>query len=247
MNRRMDAGIGRILDELDRGGLTDNTIVLFASDNGPQFGGEGDMCTTRANGDFNGCKGLVYEGGIRVPAILRWPAGLAGGRRAHDLIHFTDWLPTIASAAGADLPPDVQLDGRDALPVLRDGQPQPDRTLFWQWNRYTPVPTCNAAVRSGRWKLIRPRIKEAMQLAREDTDMDRRLKYEPEGITDITRTPEPERVIPDPPPPLLFDLDSDPYERRDLSREQPQVVSKLQREIDTWFESVESERGAIDD
>ena len=244
MNRRMDQGVGQILDELDRQGLTDNTLVLFTSDNGPQFGGEGDKCTTRYNGHFNGAKGFVYEGGIRVPAILRWPAGLEGKRWCSELIHFTDWLPTLAAAAGAK-PPKRQLDGHNALSMLRGEEASSETKRFWQWNRYTPVATCNAAMRDGPWKLVRPIIKEAMRLTSEDLAVDRKLKYEPETITDITRDPEPERVIPDPPPPLLFNLDDDPYERQDLAAQQTDQVLGMQRELDQWFESVEADRAQI--
>jgi hypothetical protein len=102
-------------------------------------------------------------------------------------------------------------------------------------------------MRDGAWKLIRPIIKEAMWLAREDTDMDRRLKYEPEGITDICRDPEPPRTIPDPPPAMLFNLEEDPYERQNLAGERPDVLSRMQGELDTWFESVESDRLSISD
>ena len=176
MNRRMDKGVGRILETLERQGLDDNTLVLFTSDNGPQFGGQGDRCTTRYNGHFNGCKGNVYEGGIRVPAILRWPAGLDGGRQVNDLVHFTDWMPTLLTAAGVDVPNDLSLDGQNVLSVLRGESGEVNTRRFWQWNRYTPVAHCNAAMRDGGWKLIRPVIREAMRVAPEDLDMDRRLQ-----------------------------------------------------------------------
>ena len=247
MNRRMAAGIGRILEELDRQGISDNTIVIFTSDNGPQFGGEGDMCTTRWNACFNGCKGLAYEGGIRVPAIVRWPDGLPAHKQVVDMVHFADWLPTLAGVAGAFVPVDRTIDGWDVLTSLcgeAHGQ-YPHR--FWQWNRYTPVGTCNAAMRDGPWKLVRPMIREAMWLRKEDTDMDRRLKYEPEGITDISRDPEPEREIPPAPPPLLFNLEDDPYEQRDLAAEHPDILAKMEGELGKWFEEVEAERLGIRD
>jgi hypothetical protein len=113
---------------------------------------------------------------------------------------------------------------------------------FWQWNRYTPVGTCNAAMRDGPWKLIRPVIGEAMRVSAEDGDLDRRLKYEPEGITDICRDPEPERTIPAPPPPLLFNVEADPLEKRDLAACHPDIVTRMQRDLDKWFSEVESDR-----
>lgn len=246
MNRRMDKGIGRILETLERNGLDQNTIVLFTSDNGPQLGSElGPGSLQRYNGHFNGQKTRVYEGGIRVPAIVRWPDGLSGGRQIHDLIHFTDWLPTLLAAANVTALPDLPLDGRGALPLLRGESGQADPVRFWQWNRYTPVASCNAAMRDGPWKLLRPAIPEAMRVAPEDLAMDRRLKYEPETITDIERGPEPERTLPAPPPPLLFHIGDDPYEQRDLAGAEPDRVRRMQAALDRWFESVESDRQRI--
>lgn len=242
MNRRMDRGVGRVLDALESHGLVENTIVLFTSDNGPQFGGQGEMCTTRFNCGFNGCKGLVYEGGIRVPAVLRWPAGLAGGRTVPEMTHFTDWFPTLIAAAGVGLPDGPPLDGRNMLSVLRGESGVEYGPRFWQWNRYTPVPTCNAAMRDGPWKLIRPVISEAMKVSREDLDLDRRLKYEPDQITDISRDPEPDRTIPEPPKPLLFNIEADPLEKRDVSAEHPEIAARMQRDLEEWFAEVESDR-----
>ena len=100
MIHRMDTGVAAILDALTRHGLTENTIVVFCSDNGPQFGGQGEHATTRFNCHFNGAKGTTYEGGIRVPAIIRWPAGgLSGGRQVTEMVHMTDWFPTLLAAA----------------------------------------------------------------------------------------------------------------------------------------------------
>jgi len=242
MNRRMDAGIGRILDELKSQGILDNTIVMFASDNGPA-GAERDG---RFNCGFNGCKGNTYEGGVRVPAVVQWPAQVAAGQVKSDMVHFTDWPVTFASLGGGTFPTDREIDGRDVSPVLR-GDPVEQKPRFWQWNRYSPVGKCNAGMRDGRWKLVRPIIPEAMGLMQEDLDVDKKLKYEPDSITDITRDPEPKRVVPDPPAPLLFDLDADPGERNDLASARPEIVSRMQSSIDAWFEEVEAERHTIDD
>ena len=247
MNRRMDAGVGRILEELDKQGVAENTIVLFVSDNGPDFGGSGQMRMKRDNGQFNGAKGLVYEGGIRVPAIVRWPEELKAGVEVHDMIHFTDWLPTLVSLAGGEIPNDRTIDGHNILPVLKGQREESVPPRFWQWNRYTPVRTCNAAMREGPWKLVRPIIVEAMSLSLNDMAMDRQLKYEPESITDITRDPEPPRSIPPPPQALLFNLHEDPYETNNLAIERRDIWARMQSQLDQWFEGVEADRASIDD
>lgn len=247
MNRRMDKGVARILETLDHCGVNKNTLVLFTSDNGPQFGGEGEMCTTRFNACFNGCKGNVFEGGIRVPAILRWPSGMDGGRVCDAFVHFTDWFPSLLTMIGLQVPTELALDGQDISPALRGEKTEVEPQRFWQWNRYTPVPTCNAAMRDGDWKLVRPVIREAIRVSRADGELDRRLKYEPESVTDICRDPEPEREIPPPPPPLLFNLAEDPFEQNDVADRYPERVSRMQRELEAWFASVEADRRTIDD
>ncbi len=246
MNRCMDKGIARILETLEERGLTNNTIVLFASDNGPAFRWR-DVDCRRYNGHFNGNKGNTYEGGIRVPAIVRWPAGLEGGRQLDGLVHFTDWMPTFLAAAGCERSGELALDGQDVLPVLREERGQTNTTRFWQWNRYTPIADGNAAMRDGRWKLLRPTIPETMRMTPEDIEMDSQLKYEPDSISEISQLPEPEREDFDVPNPLLFDLDEDPYEQQDLAAEQPDRVRRMQQELDRWFESVEADRRSIDD
>ena len=247
MLQRMDKGLERILDELERRGIAENTIMLFTSDNGPQFGGSGERCTTRFNCGFNGAKGSVYEGGIRVPMVVRWPAGLDGGRHSGELVHFCDWLPTLLSMVGVELPGDLALDGRDALPILRGEDGPVDIPRFWQWNRYTPLVTCNAALRDGEWKLVRPRIDEAMRVSTEDLDMDRGLKYHPECYDGIRRDPEPARDVPPPPPAELYNMKQDPLEQHDLVASEPERAAQMLRDLETWFEQVDAERRSIED
>jgi arylsulfatase A-like enzyme len=243
----MDRGVARVLDELERAGITDNTLVMFSSDNGPQFGGKGDLCTDRFNCGFAGAKTLVYEGGIRLPMVLRWPVGLDGRRQVHEMIHFTDWLPTMLALAGVEAPRDLKLDGIDAMPSIRGERSKVPTERFWQWNRYTPDAECNAAMRDGRWKLIRPAIRELMQVSNEDLAMDIQSKYNPEKYSDILRTPDPARIKPTAPPAQLFDIAIDPSEQNDLASMEPARVSKMTTALASWFEEVEQDRISIRD
>jgi len=243
----MDDGIARVLEALRRHGIEDHTLVIFTSDNGPQFGGQGEMRTDRFNCGYNGSKGSVYEGGIRVPLVMRWPDGLEGGRHFGEMAHFTDWLPTLLAAAGAEPPGELDLDGDNILPILRDEGGQVNPRRFWQWNRYTPVGECNAAMRDGPWKLVRPEIGQAMFVSAEDGRMDGELKYEPEKHTEILRAPDPPRALDAPPAAQLYNIDADPLEQHDLAAGEPRRVAKMMRELESWFESVEAERGTIDD
>ncbi|NLS80126.1 MAG: sulfatase-like hydrolase/transferase [Chloroflexi bacterium] len=244
MIRRLDRGVERILAALDRRGLREDTIVVFTSDNGPQFGGQGDQCTTRFNCQYNGAKGTVYEGGIRVPLAIRWPAGLPGARRIDRMAHFADWFPTLLHAAGVPVPAGLDLDGVDLWPVLLGEPGQVCERRFWQWNRFTPRIEGNAAMRDGDWKLVRPRIAEAMEVP--TLHWLRVAMYEPEhfiahGIMPYPALP----ALPPPPPPELYNVRLDPLERENLAARHPDVARRMLRELETWFEEVESERRAI--
>ena len=245
MNQRMDAGIGRLLEKLKSTGIDGNTIVVFTSDNGPQFGGNGEGAMVRFNCGFNGAKGNVYEGGIRVPALVRWPDGLPSGMKNDDMIHGCDWLPTLTTLCGVDPDGTLLLDGRDAFSSLKGLRGQMPDQRFWQWNRYDPIPTSNAAFRDGDWKLVRPVIKEASWTDPEEQKLDSAFRDEPwEDYEPITS--EPNRIlIPDPHPPELYNIADDPLERNDLAALDPHRVSKMMMGLETWFEDVERDRREI--
>ncbi|HLI80770.1 MAG TPA: sulfatase-like hydrolase/transferase, partial [Candidatus Binataceae bacterium] len=247
MLRCMDRGVGRVLEELDRGGIAGNTIVLFTSDNGPQFGGKGEMCTDRFNCGFAGSKLLVYEGGIRLPMIIRWPAGMPACKQIHEMVHLTDWMPTLVALAHGAIGADLHLDGIDATPILRGERGNIAPTRFWQWNRYAPVGECNAAMRDGNWKLVRPAIAELMEVSRDDLAMDVDSKYNPQNYREVVRTPGPERASFTSVPPQLFNLSSDPLERNNLADQHPDRVARMTNQLASWFEEVELERRTIND
>jgi arylsulfatase A-like enzyme len=243
----MDRGVAALVDELDRLGLTDDTLFMFTSDNGPQFSGSGEYCTDRFNCGFRGAKGSVYEGGVRLPMVMRWPGGGLRTGELHDLVHFTDWLPTLVAVAGGTAagpePAGRPLDGVDVLAPLRGQAGFAPTTRFWQWNRYTPVADCNAAVRDGRWKLVRPAIDAAMQVSRVDLGHDIDLKVNPGARTSILEDPEPDREVGAPPPSQLFDLAADPGEEHDVAAGEPGRVARMEADLARWFEAVEADRG----
>lgn len=144
----MDQAIGRILDTLDEQGLTDDTIVLFFSDNGGSsiFGGQ--------NTPLRGEKGQTFEGGIRVPAVLRWPARLDAGSVMDQRMAVTDVMPTLARAASVRMPTTADLEGENMWPALHRGQQVPRRHALGFVSEI-PIPgLIHTAIFDGRWKLV---------------------------------------------------------------------------------------------
>ena len=138
----VDADIGRILVALRERGLERNTLVIFVSDNGGEW--------LSRNAPFFHRKDTLWEGGIRVPAILRWPGVVPAGRTSSQVAITMDLTATILAAAGAETR-DAKLEGIDLLPLVRGTAPRASRTLFWR----VVIPTRQQrAVRSGRWKLL---------------------------------------------------------------------------------------------
>lgn len=144
MVSRMDRDVGRIVDLLAELGLDDRTIVMFSSDNGPTFNGGTDSTFFRSAGPLRGLKQDVYEGGIRVPFIARWPGQIAAGATSALPAAFWDVFPTLVDMAGGTVPPG--LDGVSIAPTLfAEGAQPPREYLYWEFQG-------NRAVRLGDWK-----------------------------------------------------------------------------------------------
>lgn len=135
MIHRLDKGIGRVLAALDQAGLADNTLVLFASDQGATFekGNDGASAYHDSNRPFRGQKRSLEEGGIRVPGVVRWPAAIRGGRVSGEVVHMIDVLPTLVAAAGGKVDQAWKVDGLNMLEVFQGKAAAPERTLFWEW------------------------------------------------------------------------------------------------------------------
>ena len=148
----VDDAVGAILDEVERLGLASDTCTIFTSDNGPSretrnwLDGCQDHYYGGSAGALKGHKFSLYEGGIRMPAILHWPARVPAGQVIDEPVASMDVFPTILAAAGGDLD-EFELDGHDILPVLVEDAPSPHETIFWEMNKQT-------AVRQGDWKLV---------------------------------------------------------------------------------------------
>jgi arylsulfatase A-like enzyme len=140
MMHSLDAGVGRVMHALDIQGLTQNTLVFFTSDNG------GERFSYLW--PLSGSKGNLGEGGIRVPAIVRWPRVIPAGRTTSQVAINMDWTATILAATSTAPDPGYPLDGRNLLPVLKGSEGAQDRTLFWRVGD-------EDAVRMGNWKYRR--------------------------------------------------------------------------------------------
>jgi arylsulfatase len=157
MITRMDREIGRILSLLEELGLADNTIVFFTSDNGPTFNGGTDSDFFNSAGPLRGLKTQLYEGGIRVPLIARWPGHIEPGSTTDFISAFWDFLPTFAELAGSDVPADI--DGLSMVPTL-SGVPSRQLEhdyLYWEFQG-------RQAVRMGPWKAYRIGLEGPIEL-----------------------------------------------------------------------------------
>lgn len=225
----LDNSVGRLLDAIDKRGLREDTIVVFLSDNGgvsyqydvaPFTTGDGRLQNLKVsvrefdNAPLRGTKGTLYEGGVRVPCIVRWPARVEPGTVCDTPIQVTDWLPTLLAAAGAKLPADFSPDGVNLGPLLA-GKSIPKRNLYW----YAPLydlrwgATPAAAVRNERYKLV-------------EFFGD---SFSPDGNYRPGHRLE------------LYDLQTDPGEAADLSAERAEIVKALQTELHAFLKSVKAE------
>ncbi|MGH1370403.1 MAG: sulfatase [Cellvibrionaceae bacterium] len=144
MIRAVDRSVGRILDTLESEGIAENTIVMFTSDNG----GAGYIGVDDVNEPYRGWKITSFEGGIRVPMFVKWPAKIAAGSEVDIPVAHIDVMPTLAAASGTPNPEDVIIDGVDILPLLSESgiENWNRESIFWQNGHYQ-------VVRHGDWKL----------------------------------------------------------------------------------------------
>ncbi len=151
----MDAQIGRVVAELERRGMRDDTLIVFGSDNGgprsAKFTGEVDMSKSTIpadNGPYRDGKGTLYEGGSRVAALANWPGRIKPGTVVAGPVHIVDMYPTLAALAGAPTGRAKPLDGRDVWPAIAQGKPSPRTEVVYG------IEPFRAGLREGDWKLV---------------------------------------------------------------------------------------------
>jgi arylsulfatase A len=211
MVEHVDRSTGRILRKLEDLELSENTLVVFFSDNGglvsrfdkipllaesKQYLYDDDplLYIASSNAPLRAEKGTLYEGGIREPMIMWWPGKLVQGQVNDAIITSVDFLPTLADLAGSELPEDQAFDGISLVDVMKGSTGDPERAIYWHYPVYHhDTPT--SAVRKGKWKLIH-------HLA------DNRIS--------------------------LYDLEKDVGETHDLSQEEPEIAEGMMKLLDTW-------------
>jgi arylsulfatase A-like enzyme len=152
MLKSVDLSVGRILDALDRFQLADHTIVIFFSDNGGLL-----RPTATSNTPLRSGKGFPFEGGVRVPLIVRWPGTVPAGSQCHEVVTSNDFFPTLSEivAGDGDSRCDRTCDGQSLLPLWKQTGTLARRAVYWHYPHYNPIGGFPyGAVRRGDWKLI---------------------------------------------------------------------------------------------
>lgn len=166
MITRMDRDIGKAIDLVEELGLTNDTLFIFTSDNGPLNGTHQGLAGTdslffNSHADLRDGKGTLYEGGVRVPTIVRWPGKVAAGSISQRITGFEDWMPTLATLGGTSVESSL-IDGIDFTPTLL-GNTQPERAFLY---REFPSYGGQQSIRVGDWKAMRRNL-----MPRDDADL----------------------------------------------------------------------------
>ncbi|MCK4292363.1 MAG: sulfatase-like hydrolase/transferase [Planctomycetes bacterium] len=194
----MDRQIGRLIKRIDELGLADNTLIAFSSDNGPEdldirnavHSGIGDT------GPFRGRKRSLYEGGVRMPFIVRWPSHTHAGKVDDtSIVAGVDWLPSVCNLAAVKLPRDLNSDGEDMSAALLSKPTQRTKPLMWEWRFRVFGDMAHKcpmlAIREGKWKLLmnpdRSRI-ELYDIPKDPTELDNLADKYPDIVRKMAET-----------------------------------------------------------
>lgn len=207
----MDLAAGRILQALKSKGLENNTMVFFASDNGPYRMG--------SQGELRGLKGEVYDGGIKVPGIFSYPGAFPGNREVNTPIWFQDLLPTIGELCEVAIPSDRKYDGINLLPLLEGGEIEREKPMLWYFYRSSP----EIAMRKGDYILL-ARANDRVPRTHGVTDKD----------MEFIKTINPEFFE-------LYNVVKDSGQQRDLSGAEPEKLQQMKSAMFTLLKEVKEE------
>jgi arylsulfatase len=206
----IDWSVGQVMNALEKNGLTENTIVIFTSDNGPwlNFGDHAGSAKPLREG-----KGTCWEGGTRVPCVMRWPGRIAGGGSCDDMLMTIDLFPTFAKLIGEELP-SHKIDGLDVAPILlgKPGATNPHEAYFSYYNQNELHAVTSG---DGHWKLYLPHTY-------------RTLAGKPGGTGGKPVNYQMEKLA----KPELYDLKNDRSETADVSAQHPDIVEQLMKQAE---------------
>ncbi len=205
----MDNSVGRILDHMDQSGLAENTMVIFLTDNGGV-----DM--EFSNAPLRYGKGSMYEGGMRVPMMVRWPGKIDAGAVCNTPVHAIDIYPTLLEIGGKRMEQEWILDGTSIVPLLTESGEIGRETLYWYMPLYDAAwgATPCAVIREGDYKLI--------EFFGDYCDREDDWKYIPQGRTE------------------LYNLSDDIGEKNDLAANMPELTSRLRDELYAWISEMDA-------
>jgi arylsulfatase A-like enzyme len=219
-----DYETGRLLDKLDKLGLTDHTLVIYTTDNGPwnqkkyRDREKGHPPGAKFWGDagpLRAGKGSNYEAGVRVPAIVRWPGKVKAGGESDAIFATLDLLPTFATLCGYDVPGDRAIDGVDQTDLLLGKDPDGNRDRFIYMaheNRRKNIYAANG-IRKGKWKYLRAK----------------------QVISDYAKDDDREEVV------ELYNLEEDLGETTNLAEQHPEIVDRLEKELAAFWAEAQGE------
>jgi arylsulfatase A len=212
----MDLAVGRLLAKLDELKLAENTLVLFTSDNGPETLKRYPNAARSygSPGDFRAMKLWLYEGGIRVPGILRWPAAKHGSRVIDEPVSNVDLLPTFCELAGIDPPKDRVLDGASFASLLR-GEAKVERTTPLYWHYIHALGAPRAALRDGDWMILG--------------------KWKAGTPQTLAAGKKAELVEFE-----LYNLRTDPSQQHDLASQEPEQLARLREQLVKKYAEVQA-------
>lgn len=216
---QLDDAFGQLMRKLDSAGLRENTLVVFTSDNGPAitpYHPHGSV------GPLRDKKGAIWEGGIRVPGILRWPGKAEPGTTSDEPICGVDFLPTACAVAGIEVPKDRVLDGASILPVLKGGPVQRSTPLYWHFNQASSEP--KVAMRIGDWKLVATLDKNPAARSNDLTEKDE-ADFKTAELATFS----------------LYNLKSDVAEKTDLAATEPTRLENMKSLMQTKYHEVRAE------